>query len=121
VRGRYRQAGAGARSDTGAVDTAPASPPAEPRRAEPRPAEPRLADPRPIAPGPSRRVAGFLVLAGLWPLLVWPNFVRVVVTDERAFDDGPTAYLLVHVALAAGSMAIGVALVVLGVRSWRRR
>ena len=68
----------------------------------------------------TRRTAAFLVLAGLWPLLIWPNFVRVVATDERAFDDGPTAYLIVHVALAAVSMALGLALVVLGVRAWRR-
>ena len=69
----------------------------------------------------SRRAAALLVLAGAWPLLIWPNFVRVVVTDERAFDaGGPTAYLLVHAGLAVGSMAIGVALVVLGVRAWRR-
>ncbi len=68
----------------------------------------------------TRRAAAFLVFAGLWPLLVWPNFVRVVVTDERAFDDGPTAYLVVHVALAAVSMSLGLVLVVLGVRGWRR-
>ena len=68
----------------------------------------------------TRKSAAFLVAAGLWPLLVWPNFVRVVVTDERAFDDdGPTAYLIVHVALAVGSMAFGVGLVVLGVLAWR--
>ena len=67
----------------------------------------------------SRKTAALLVAAGLWPLLVWPNFVRVVVTDERAFDGGPTAYLVVHVSLAAVSMAFGVALVVLGVRAWR--
>jgi len=69
----------------------------------------------------TRRAAAFVVLAGLWPLLVWPNFVRVVATDERAFDDdGPTAYLVVHVTLAAVSMSLGLALVVLGVRAWRR-
>ena len=67
-----------------------------------------------------RRSAVLLVLAGLWPLLVWPNFVRVVATDERAFDAGPTAYLVVHVTLAAVSMAFGVVLVVLGVRAYRR-
>ncbi len=68
----------------------------------------------------SRKTAALLIAAGLWPLLVWPNFVRVVVTDERAFDgDGPTAYLVVHVALAAVSMSLGVALVALGVRAWR--
>ncbi len=67
----------------------------------------------------SRKTAALLVAAGLWPLLVWPNFVRVTATDERAFDGGPTAYLVVHVALAVVSMAFGVALVVLGVRAWR--
>ena len=67
----------------------------------------------------SRTTAALLVAAGLWPLLVWPDFVRVVATDERAFDDGPTAYLVVHVGLAVVSMAFGVALVVLGVRAWR--
>ena len=67
-----------------------------------------------------RRSAVLLILAGLWPLLVWPNFVRVIVTDERAFDGGPTAYLIVHVTLAAVSMAFGVVLVVLGVRAYRR-
>ena len=67
-----------------------------------------------------RRSAVLLVLAGLWPLLVWPNFVRVIVTDERAFDGGPTAYLIVHVTLAAVSMAFGVVLVFLGVRAYRR-
>ena len=67
----------------------------------------------------SRKTAALLVAAGLWPLLVWPNFVRVVATDDRAFDDGPTAYLVVHVALAVVSMAFGAAVLVLGVRAWR--
>lgn len=67
-----------------------------------------------------RRTAGLLIAAGLWPLLVWPNFVRVVATDERAFDGGPTAYLIVHVTLAVVSMALGVAVLVVGVRAWRR-
>ena len=68
----------------------------------------------------TRRTAVLLVLAGLWPLLVWPNFVRVIATDPRAFDEGPTAYLVVHVTLAAVSMAFGAALLALGVRAWRR-
>jgi hypothetical protein len=69
----------------------------------------------------SRRTALLLVAAGLWPLLVWPNFVRVVWTDEQAFDGGPTAYLLVHLALAAGSMLLGVAVLLVGARGLRRR
>ena len=69
----------------------------------------------------SRRTAGFLVAAGAWPLVIWPNFVRVVATDERAFADGrPTAYLVVHATLAAVSMGLGLALVLLGARAWRR-
>lgn len=68
----------------------------------------------------TRRTAVLLVLAGLWPLLVWPNFVRVVALDDRAFDDGPTTFLVVHVMLALVSMAFGALLVALGVRAWRR-
>jgi len=67
----------------------------------------------------TRKTPVLLLAAGLWPLLVWPNFVRVVATDERAFDGGPTAYLVVHVGLAVVSMAFGVALLVVGVRAWR--
>ena len=68
----------------------------------------------------TRRQAVLLVLAGLWPLLVWPNFVRVIAGDDRAFQDGPTAFLLVHVGLAVVSMGFGAVLVVLGVRAWRQ-
>ena len=68
----------------------------------------------------TRRTAAFLVLAGVWPLLICPNFVRVVATDERAFDDGSTAYLVVHVTLAVVSMSLGLVLVLLGVRAFRR-
>ena len=68
----------------------------------------------------SRRTAVFLVVAGLFPLLIWPNFLRIVATDERAFDPGPTSYLLVHAALGVTSMGLGLALLVLGVRAWRR-
>ena len=68
----------------------------------------------------TRRLSVLLVLAGLWPLLVWPNFVRVIASDERAFDGGATPFLLVHVGLAAVSMAFGVLLVAVGVRGWRR-
>ena len=68
----------------------------------------------------TRRVAAFLGAAGIFPVLIWPNFLRIVVTDDRAFAPGPTAYLVVHAALGLTSMAFGVALVVLAVRAWRR-
>jgi hypothetical protein len=68
----------------------------------------------------TRRTAAFLAAAGLFPLLIWPNFLRIVATDERAFAPGPTAYLLVHAALGITSMALGLGLLVLAVRAWRR-
>ncbi len=68
----------------------------------------------------SRRLAAFLAAAGLFPLLIWPNFLRIVATDERAFDPGPTSYLLVHAALGVTSMGLGAALLVLAAKAWRR-
>jgi hypothetical protein len=68
----------------------------------------------------SRRLAGFLAVAGAFPVLVWPNFLRIVATDERAFDPGPTAYLVVHAVLGVTSMTLGALTVALAVRAWRR-
>ncbi|WP_213452981.1 SCO4848 family membrane protein [Rhizomonospora bruguierae] len=78
----------------------------------------------------SRRWAAFLVLVGVWTWLIWPRFAVAIWDDGRAWSDGvsgrgaPTAFLWVHAALIAGSLAIGTAIGVLGVRGWlagRRR
>jgi hypothetical protein len=68
----------------------------------------------------SRRLAAFLVAAGAFPVLVWPNFLRIVATDDRAFDPGPTAYLVVHTVLGVTSMTLGALTVAVAVRAWRR-
>lgn len=67
-----------------------------------------------------RRLAALLLAAGAFQWLVFPNFLRVVWKDDRAFDDGPTAFLVVHVAIVVPALLIGTALIVLGARAWRR-
>lgn len=70
----------------------------------------------------TRRIAGFLVLAGAFQWLVFPNFLRVVWKDDRAFSasGAPTAFLVVHVCIVVPALLLGTALIVLGVRAWRR-
>lgn len=68
----------------------------------------------------SRRLALLLLVAGGFQWLVWPNFLRVVWRDPRAFDHGPTAFLLVHVAIVVPALLLGTALLVLGGVAWRR-
>ena len=67
----------------------------------------------------TRRLAGFLIVAGAFQWLVWPNFLRVVWRDDRAFDHGPTAFLLVHVAIVVPALILGTGLLWLGAVAWR--
>jgi hypothetical protein len=57
-----------------------------------------------------------LVIAGLWSLLVWPQFLRRVMRDPRARDAGgkATRFLTVHVVLVSISMVLGAATAVIG-------
>ncbi len=69
----------------------------------------------------SRRLAGFVLVAGAFQWLVWPTFLRVVWRDRRAFDGGaPTAFLLVHVAIVVPALMIGTGLLWLGARAWHQ-
>jgi hypothetical protein len=67
----------------------------------------------------SRRWSAFLFAVGVWSWIIWPTFLRNIWKDDRSFDDGPTAFLLVHVALTAVSLIIGTLVGVLGWRAWR--
>ena len=68
----------------------------------------------------TRRWAIFLTVVGVWTWLIWPRFALAIVKDDRSFVDGvPTGFLWVHATLIAASLAIGTAVGVLGVRSWR--
>ena len=70
----------------------------------------------------TRRLAGLLLVAGGFQWLVWPGFLRVVLRDGRAFaaGGGPSAFLLVHLAIIVPALLLGTALLVLGTRAWRR-
>ncbi|UKA63936.1 SCO4848 family membrane protein [Arthrobacter sp. FW306-04-A] len=58
-----------------------------------------------------------LIVAGAWSLIVWPQFLRRVMTDVRARDarGKATKFLTVHVVLVSISMVLGLATAVIGV------
>jgi hypothetical protein len=58
-----------------------------------------------------------LIIAGAWSLIVWPQFLRRVMTDPRARDakGKATKFLTVHVVLVTISMVLGLATAVIGV------
>ena len=58
-----------------------------------------------------------LVIAGVWSLVVWPQFLRRVMKDSRARDAAgkATKFLTVHVVLVAVSMVLGAATAVIGI------
>ena len=66
----------------------------------------------------SRGAAWFLVVAGVFNIVIWPRFAVAIVKDDRAWSgeawsSTPTSFLWVHVVLivAAVLLAIGVLLV----------
>ena len=67
----------------------------------------------------TRRVSGFLIAVGVWTWLIWPNFLKNIWKDERAFDDGATSFFLVHLVLVVTSLVVGTAIGVIGWRGWR--
>ena len=58
-----------------------------------------------------------LIVAGVWSLVVWPQFLRRVMKDPRARDAGgrATRFLTVHVVLVSVSMVLGAATAAIGV------
>ena len=58
-----------------------------------------------------------LIIAGIWSLVVWPQFLRRVMKDPRARDAGgkATRFLTVHLVLVSISMVLGAATAVIGV------
>ncbi|WP_136610003.1 SCO4848 family membrane protein [Sinomonas albida] len=60
-----------------------------------------------------------LVVAGVWSIVVWPQFLRRVMKDPRARDEAgrATRFLMVHIYLVAISVTLGVAVAVVGVRT----
>jgi hypothetical protein len=60
-----------------------------------------------------------VLAAGLWNIVIWPQFWRRINADERSRDaEGrATAFLRVHAILIGVSFAFGVLLTVLGAGS----
>jgi hypothetical protein len=58
-----------------------------------------------------------LIVAGVWSLVVWPQFLRRVMKDPRARDAAgkATKFLTVHVVLVSISMVLGAATAVIGI------
>ena len=58
-----------------------------------------------------------LIIAGIWSLVVWPQFLRRVMKDPLARDAGgkATRFLTVHLVLVSISMVLGAATAVIGV------
>ncbi|WP_131682060.1 SCO4848 family membrane protein [Pseudarthrobacter sp. YALA5] len=61
--------------------------------------------------------AWILIVAGVWSLVVWPQFLKRVLKDPRARDAAgkATKFLTVHVVLVSISMVLGAATAVIGV------
>ncbi|MBK5216536.1 MAG: hypothetical protein JJE02_03025 [Propionibacteriales bacterium] len=57
-----------------------------------------------------------LIVAAVWNLIVWPQFFKRVSKDPRARDDAgkPTKFFTVHAVLVGVSLALGIAIGVLG-------
>ncbi|MGO4583013.1 SCO4848 family membrane protein [Arthrobacter sp. 2RAF6] len=58
-----------------------------------------------------------LIVAGAWSLIVWPQFLRRVMSDPRTRDANgkATKFLSVHVVLVTISMVLGLATAVIGI------
>jgi hypothetical protein len=58
-----------------------------------------------------------LIVAGVWSLVVWPQFLKRVMKDPRARDAAgkATRFLTVHVVLVSISMVLGLATAAIGV------
>ena len=62
-------------------------------------------------------LAVVLIVAGVWSLVVWPQFLRRVMKDPRARDANgkATRFLTVHVVLVSISMLLGAATAAIGI------
>ena len=58
-----------------------------------------------------------LIVAGLWNLIIWPQFLRRVMKDPRARDEAgqATTFLTVHLVLVSVSMVLGLAVGIVGI------
>lgn len=72
----------------------------------------------------SKAAARFLVVAGVFNVLIWPRFAKAIVDDDRAWageqwSSAPTAFFWVHAVLITTAVLIGLGVLVVGVRAHR--
>jgi hypothetical protein len=68
--------------------------------------------------------ATFLILAGLFNVLVWPRFAKAVADDDRAWagehwHSTPQPFFWVHAVLITAAVLIGLGVLLVGVRAHR--
>lgn len=65
----------------------------------------------------STSAAVLLVVAGVWNLVIWPQFAKRIIADPRSRDEhgGRTTFFTVHAVLISVSLALGLAVGFIGV------
>lgn len=72
----------------------------------------------------SKTAAKFLVLAGLFNIVIWPRFAKAIVDDDRAWagdhwNSTPQAFFWVHAVLITTAIVIGLGVLWVGVKAHR--
>ncbi|WP_332666856.1 SCO4848 family membrane protein [Aeromicrobium sp.] len=72
----------------------------------------------------SKLAARFLIVAGVFNVVIWPRFAKAVVDDDRAWDgahwdSAPTAFFWVHAVLITTAVVIGLGVLLVGIRAHR--
>jgi multisubunit Na+/H+ antiporter MnhC subunit len=72
----------------------------------------------------SKTSARFLIVAGVFNVVIWPRFAKAVVDDDRAWageqwNSTPQAFFWVHAVLITTAIVIGLGVLAVGVRAHR--
>ncbi len=72
----------------------------------------------------SKTAARFLIVAGVFNVVIWPRFAKAIVDDDRAWageqwNSTPQAFFWVHAVLITTAIVIGLSVLVVGMRAHR--
>lgn len=72
----------------------------------------------------SRASAKFLIVAGIFNIVIWPRFAKAIVDDDRAWSgqawsSTPQSFFWVHAVLIVTAFTIGLGVLWVGVRAHR--
>jgi hypothetical protein len=72
----------------------------------------------------SKKMAKFLIVAGVFNVVIWPRFAKAIVDDDRAWagehwHSTPQAFFWVHAVLIGTAFLIGLGVLWVGVRAHR--